>query len=86
MQIADDVVAVATALVDQCLAMAADVGDELDLASYALEHLAVSHPSERMVVAFIGHHQRVAVVLRGVGEQDFLLDLVKGRIEIGMNG
>ncbi|MOA01192.1 hypothetical protein D3C78_1205830 [compost metagenome] len=82
-QVAHHVVAGAAPLVDQRLAVAADVGDQLDVAIDILQHLAVTEPVQRVIVAGIGHHQLVAVILRGIGEQDLLFQRVVRRIKVG---
>ncbi|MNR34616.1 hypothetical protein D3C85_1524050 [compost metagenome] len=63
--------------------MAADVGDQLDVAIDIFQHLAVAEPVQRVIVAGIGHHQLVAVILRGIGEQDLLFQRVVRRIKVG---
>jgi hypothetical protein len=81
-QRADDVLCVAAAFEKDCLAVAADVGKELDAARVSDQHLAVVHPGERVIVARIRHHQLMADVTGAVGEKQLLLQREDLRIEI----
>ena len=85
MDIAHNVLGVAAPLEHQRLAVAADVGQQLDAVLVALEHLAVAHPLQGVIVAHIGHHQGMAIVLRRVGKQQLLFECVKRRIKIGID-
>ncbi len=63
----------AAAFEHQRLAVAADVGEELDAAGVPHQHLGVVHPGERVVIAHLRHHQLVADVVRPRAEQARLL-------------
>ena len=71
--IADDVIPIATAFEHQGLAVAADVRQQFNALRGALEHFAVIQPAQGVVVPHVGGHQGVTVVLRRIGKQMGLL-------------
>ncbi len=82
---ADDVLGVALALQHDGLAVAADVGEQLDTAVISHQYLGVVHPPERLPVADVRHHQLVAHVVRAGLEQEALFSLEDLRVEVPGN-
>src|SRR5437868_87960 len=64
------------------LAVPADIGNELDAALIAHEHLGIAHPLERLVIADVAHHELVTHVSGTALEKQALLELVDPWIEI----
>jgi hypothetical protein len=62
---------VAFALDDNCLAVPAGVGHQLDAVGVVHQHLAVVGPFQRVVVARVRHHD-VCPHTPGIGEQELL--------------
>ncbi len=87
-QRADDVGRrLAAALQHHGLAMAADVGQQLDAAiGRAHEHAALAFLRQRVVVADFGDRQLVREVARSVLEDEFLFAAEQILVEIGGNG
>ena len=81
-QRADDVPHLAAALEEEPLAVAAHVAEEVHAAVRAHQDAGVPARFQRHVVAFLGHHQLVADVLRAGGEDRRLLAREDVRIEV----
>ena len=77
---------VAAALEYDRLAMAADVADEFDAVLIVHQRVGIAVPLERVIVAAVRRHQRVAAVTRATFEQQLLLERINLRIEVPVNG
>ncbi len=69
MQRADDVLRIAAAFEHDRLAVPADIGQQIDAGIVVHQHPGVIGPRQRVVVADVGHHQRVADVVGASIEQ-----------------
>ena len=86
-QRADDVAGgVAPALEHGRLAVAADVGDQLDARGVAHQHAPFAFLGQGVVIAQIGQGQFVAEVAWPVGKEFLLFALEQARIKIAGNG
>ena len=64
------------------LAMAANVGHQLDAPLVVDQHLSTPNVIEHVKVARFGHHQTVADVIRASAEQAFEFALVDARVDV----